>query len=319
MIALLPFKKQQPFDCVLTFGNFDGVHLGHQYLLTQLKNTARSLNLPAVVLTFEPLPKAFFNPDLAPARITTAFEKYYLLRQLGFEHIHILRFNQTLAKMSAEEFLKMVLQHFCVKHFVVGNDVRFGSERTGDLNFLTDHAKILNYGISIVEKFAQNDHLASSSLIRNLLLNNKIDGANDLLGRNFSITGKINYGHARGRTIGFPTINIPIKRKTPPFAGVYAVEIIIENKRYSGVANMGNRPTIDGQHWLLEVNLFEMQENIYGKRAEVFFMEKLRDEKKFADFSELKKQIMLDAEHAKTLAIQNKNKILKGIFHRGFK
>ena len=287
-------------EVVATIGNFDGVHLGHQLVLKNILDKSKRLNLPSMLIAFEPSANEFFLGNAAPARLTNFRDKFSIVKDLGIDWFVCLRFNQSLANMEAETFIENVLiEKLYVKHLTVGDNFRFGKNRKGDFELLQKNAAQFNFEVENTESCLVNNERVSSSSIREHLANGNLIAAEELLGRNYSMSGRVIHGDKKGRTIGFPTANIPLKRIKSPINGVFAVKIKIENDlEMIGVANIGHRPTVDGTRTQLEVNIFDFSEDIYGKHLTVYFCKKIRDEKKFESFDALKKQIQIDAEHA---------------------
>ncbi len=287
--------------CVATIGNFDGVHLGHQAVLTQLSEKAIELNLAATVIIFEPQPQEFFAANNAPARITRFREKYLALGRFSIDYVLALNFNRNLAEFSPEKFIQKVLvDGLGVKYLVVGDDFRFGKDRAG--NFKTLQLAGDNFGFQVVhmQTFVVDNARVSSTLIRQALEKGDMSLASLYLGRNYRMSGRIAHGQKRGRTIGFPTANIFLRRKTTPISGVFAVKMFgLDREPIDGVANLGTRPTVDGTQTLLEVHLFDFDQNIYGRHVQIEFVKKLRDEAKFDTFDALKDQIAKDVIAAK--------------------
>ncbi|MDX2320253.1 MAG: bifunctional riboflavin kinase/FAD synthetase [Moritella sp.] len=287
--------------CVLTIGNFDGVHLGHQSVLQQLIEKASQLNLPATVMTFEPQPLEMIIGDKAPARLTRLRDKYAALKDQNIDQLLCVNFNAKFAALSADDFItQLLVKQLGVKYLVVGDDFRFGHKRIGDFAML--QAAGVKYGFDVVsmDTFSVAQARVSSTMIRNALAQDKLDLAAELLGRPFSIFGKVSHGAKLGRTIGFPTANIPLKRCVDPIHGVYVVEVFgIKETAVQGVANIGKRPTVGGVRTQLEVNLFNFDGDLYGKQLEVVLKKKLRGEEKFASFDVLRQQIARDVIAAK--------------------
>jgi len=296
----LPAK---PTGCVATIGNFDGIHLGHQAVLSQLALKGDLLGLPAIVITFEPQPNEFFAPDKAPARLSRFREKVEAFRSYSIQQLCVLRFNKKLAQMSANEFIEQLLvQGLNVSYLVVGDDFKFGQNRQGDFALLQQAG--LKYGFQVVNMhtFAIEHHRVSSTRIRQALEIGDLMLAQTLLGHPYKMSGRVAHGHKRGRKLGFPTANIHLHRCKVPLSGVYAVQLFgIDGEPYQGVANVGVRPTVEGgKKALLEVHLFDFNEDIYGHYVQVYFLHKIRDEKKFDGLAELAKQIGLDSDVAKS-------------------
>lgn len=290
-------------QCVLTIGNFDGVHLGHQAVLQRVRARALELQLPAVVMTFEPQPLEFFRPDLAPARLTNWREKYQLLEKQGIQRMLCTPFNDKFARQAPEEFIKnSLVDKLGVKLLVVGDDFRFGKNRTGDFNLLQAAGEKYNFAVVDTQSYRQEATRVSSTLIREALLAGNFAAAEAMLGRPFTLAGKVSHGEKKGRTIGFPTANLPLKRLKSPLQGVYVVQVEVAGKRYQGVANIGRRPTVGGQQVQLEAHLFNFSGSLYGEHMVVTPLHKIRDEVKFASLEALKQQIHQDVMQAQAYA-----------------
>ncbi|MBE9562276.1 MAG: bifunctional riboflavin kinase/FAD synthetase [Proteobacteria bacterium] len=289
--------------CVATIGNFDGVHLGHQAVLQQLESKAKQLQLPMMVVIFEPQPQEFFAPQVAPARLTRLREKLQAMHRYGVEKVLCIHFDSRFATLSTEEFIQQLLvKNLQVKHIVIGDDFHFGQGRQGNFTTLQQAGKQYNFTVESQNTFTIDGERVSSTRIRQALEQNDMQQAIKLLGRPYTFCGRIGYGQQRGRTIGFPTANIFIHRHVSPLLGVFAVFLHgITNQPLAGVANLGTRPTIDGKQLLLEVHVLNFDEQIYGRYVEVEFISKLRNEQRFASFKALKQQIKIDVQSAKTL------------------
>ncbi|ODN42723.1 bifunctional riboflavin kinase/FAD synthetase [Piscirickettsia litoralis] len=290
---------QFPSGVVATIGNFDGVHLGHQSVLAQLKAHAERLGLPAVVIIFEPQPAEFFLQNEAPRRLTPLRDKLLALSDEKIDAVLCLSFDASFAELTAEEFIQnILLDQLNVKHVVIGDDFRFGKGRQGDFALLSKRGAENNFTASPVVTLSQNAKRVSSTGIRQALDESDFDQAKLLLGRAYQLNGRVIHGDKRGRTIGFPTANIALKRPSI-LHGVYVVSCQVQGKTVCGVANVGQRPTVGGTRWLLEVNLFDFQHEIYGEHITVEFLARLRGEQRFESFAELKAQILNDVEKAK--------------------
>lgn len=287
--------------CVATIGNFDGVHLGHQAVLGQLAEKADELSLPSLVITFEPQPQEYFAPEQAKPRLTRLREKLKALPRYGVDRVLCLRFNQALASLPPGEFIQQILiDGLGVRYLVVGDDFRFGNKRAGDFTMLQKAGEQHGFPVVNMHTFNIEGDRVSSTRIREALAKGDLDTAEKLIGRPYRMCGRVAHGDKRGRTIGFPTANIHLHRKATPVEGVFAVEMFgIEGEPVEGVANVGTRPTVDGTRSLLEVHLFDFDQDIYGKYIHVNFVHKLRDEERFDSFEELKKQILQDADDAR--------------------
>ncbi len=287
--------------CVATLGNFDGVHLGHQYVLGELAEKADEMRLPAVVITFEPQPQEFFTPEQCPGRLTRFREKVRALRRLAVDRLFVLPFTQKLAQMNAEDFIQQVLvDGLGVRYLVVGDDVHFGKGRKGDFAMLQQVGKERGFQVVSMRTFLLDGERISSTRVRKALIAGDLNEAEKLLGRPYRMCGRVAHGYKRGRQIGFPTANIHLHRKVSPIQGVFAVEMFgVEGEPVAGVANVGTRPTVNGTRTVLEVHLFDFSTDIYGSQVSVDFLEKIRNEQKFESFDALREQILQDADQAR--------------------
>lgn len=287
--------------CVVTIGNFDGIHRGHVELLKKLNVKAAELQLPATVIIFEPQPNEYFGGAKTPPRLMRLREKLSMLQKQGVQQVLCLNFNKTLAALSAEQFVEEVLiAGLNIKHLIIGDDFRFGSQRLGDFELLQRYAASHHFTVDKMSTFILQDERVSSSRVRRVLEAGDLKAASDLLGHPFTLSGRVAHGAKRGRIIGFPTANIYLHRKAVPIAGVYVVKMHgITRAALPGVANVGTRPTVGGTRSLLEVHLFDFNQDIYGRHVEVEFIKKLRDERKYDSFELLKEQIFKDAAQAR--------------------
>lgn len=294
--------------CVLTIGNFDGLHLGHQAVLKQLMAQAERLSLPSVVMTFEPQPLELFLKNQAPARLTRLRDKYLHLSQWPIDRLLCINFNTHFAQLSADAFIDdLLVARLGVKFLVVGDDFRFGKQRQGDFALLQQAGKRYGFEVVNTQSFCLEQTRVSSTAIRQALAQDDLALAALLLGRDYSISGRVSHGQKLGRTIGFPTANIPLKRQVSPVSGVYVVQVRgALDEVVGGVANIGQRPTVNGVRQQLEVHLFDVQRNLYGQQLEVVLLHKLREEQKFASFEALKQQIQLDADAARVWLREHK-------------
>jgi riboflavin kinase/FMN adenylyltransferase len=286
---------------VISIGNYDGVHTGHRELIRRLKIQAGTFSSPSTVMTFEPYPQKYFRPDDPPTRLTTFQEKLRLLKHAGVDRVICLRFNQDLAETKADEFVgRCLVERLDVRHLVVGEDFHFGQGRTGSVELLRKLALDYGFGVTGVNTVQIDGERVSSSRIRELLRNGNLNRARTLLGRRFSISGHVAYGDRRGRTWGFPTANIYPRYEHVPLRGVYAVLVKgIGDRTLNGIANLGHRPTIAGNKFLLEVYCFDFDQDIYGERINVEFCHWVRNERKFSGLDALQNQIRKDAEQAR--------------------
>ncbi|UNH23741.1 bifunctional riboflavin kinase/FAD synthetase [Moellerella wisconsensis] len=282
--------------CVLTIGNFDGVHRGHQALLKNLKLEAQRLGLPTMVMIFEPQPLEFFMGDKAPARLTRLRDKVKYLAENGLDYLLCVEFNDHFASLTPDEFVSQLLvKKLGVKFLAVGDDFRFGKNRQGDFKFLQEAGKASGFEVANTESFCDSGLRISSTAIRKAIQQDDLLLAETLLGHPYRISGRVVHGNQLGRTIGFPTANLPLKRLVAPVKGVYAVEVYgLDEKPLPGVANIGTRPTVAGKGQQLEVHLIDTCMDLYGRHIDVVLRKKLRDEQRFASLDALKEQIAND-------------------------
>ncbi len=288
--------------CVASIGNFDGMHLGHQAMLKALIDKGRALSLPSVVILFEPQPQEYFNAQHAPARLMNLRDKVMFLQQLDVDYVYVLNFNQSLANLSADHFiLDILVDCLQLKHLFVGLDFRFGHKRQGDIALLKAMGETHQYEVDVFDTVLDGEQRISSTAIREALSASDFIAAKRLLGRSFTLSGKVVHGEKRGRQIGVKTANLHLKRRLVPLLGVYRVKVTLnaDNQHYQGVANIGIRPTFSGKKAVLEVHLFEFDNEIYGEDVHVTFIEKIRDEIKFDSVEALVKQIHQDIDYAK--------------------
>lgn len=286
--------------CVATIGNFDGVHLGHQAIFRALLEEAQRRNLPSVVISFQPLPIEFFNPDAPAQRLQTLRDRVSCVAECGIGQLLLLRFNQKFAAQSAETFIQHILcEKLQVQHLLVGDDFRFGANRTGDINLLQQAASQGAFDLSDTATITSANSRISSTRIRECLKQGDCAGAASLLGRMHRITGNVVHGQKIGRQLGYPTANISLKRHRPLLRGVFAVKVHSEDgEEFNGVANLGERPTVGGKKLLLEVHILNASPDLYGQRLSVDFHHYIRGEKKFDSLDELKSAIAEDAQTA---------------------
>ncbi|MDF2185212.1 bifunctional riboflavin kinase/FAD synthetase [Grimontia hollisae] len=288
--------------CVLTIGNFDGVHLGHQEVLRRVVEKAGELGLPPTVMLFEPQPRELFAGEKAPARLTRLRDKYVQLAKLGVERLVMVNFNAKFAAITPHDFVhRLLAEQLGVKFLVVGDDFRFGARRQGDFSYLQSQAVLAGFEVVSTDSFTVSEQRVSSTAIREVLAAGQQYEAEQMLGRPYSISGRVSHGKKLGRTIGFPTANVPLKRRVSPVSGVYVVRVggIESGQWLGGVANVGTRPTVNGVRQQLEVHLFDLEQDLYGRQIEVQLLHKLRDEMKFSSLDELKAQIEIDAQTAR--------------------
>ncbi len=294
----------------VTIGNFDGLHLGHQAMLTHLQDVAHARGLPTCVLSFEPHPREFFAPDQAPARLSSLREKSECLQRQGIDRLHVFRFDRAFSALSAEAFIEQVLgRTLQAKYVLVGDDFRFGSKRAGDFALLKQAGLSFGFDAEFLPTVEVAGERASSTAVRQALAAGDLAHTAQLLGRPYSISGRVVHGDKLGRDIGFPTANIQLKHNRPPLQGIFAVEVCgLNGAPLPGVASLGKRPTVKRPDAtpVLEVHLFDFDADIYGRRVRVDFLHKLRDEEKYPDLNSLVAQIKRDVDNAKLYLTQNK-------------
>ncbi len=281
----------------LTIGNFDGVHLGHRAMLGRLREAAQRLRLPAAVMLFEPQPQEFFAPDQAPARLTTLREKLELLAATGVDRVYVWRFDYGFAQLPAEAFVHDVLcDRLRVRWLLVGDDFRFGARRSGNYELLRQLGDRNGFSVEAMGSVVHERERVSSTAVRGCLESGDLAAASRLLGRPYSISGRVVAGDSLGAKLGYPTANVQLRRLRAPLSGIFVVEVLgLAEQPLPGVASLGVRPTVKYRGLpTLEVHLLDFSERIYGRRIEVRFLEKLRDEEKYADVETLVAQIGRD-------------------------
>ena len=287
--------------CVLTIGNFDGVHRGHRQLIDALCEKAKALGVPSMLMTFEPQPREFFAGTKLPARLTRFREKVYLLDQTPLDRLLCLPFNERTANIEADWFAKdFVVDQVGAKHLVIGDDFRFGRGREGDFALFESYGQIHGYSVSAMSTLLQGEARISSTLIRETLAAGDFTAATNLLGHEYFIMGRVVYGRQLGRQLNVPTANIRLQRYRAALEGVYCVTVEgIAGAVRHGIANIGVRPTVDGKEPLLEVHVFDYTGNLYGDLIKVTFKQKLREEQAFDSIDALKTQINRDIQQAR--------------------
>ena len=287
---------------VLAIGNFDGIHLGHQKVIKEAKKKANKKKLPFGIMSFEPMPVMFFNKKLRNHRINSLDQKTIQLKRLKLDFLIIKKFNKKFSRLTAEKFIeKMIFKKTKCRYLYVSSNFRFGFKRKGNIRTLKKFEKKFNYKNIIIKSFKKKNNVISSTLIRKKIREGKIQEANKLLNRNWAVDGKVIKGQKRGRKIGFPTCNLKMGNYVIPRLGVYAVKVKTSDFNKNGVANIGYRPTFNGQSLLLETNIFGINKNLYNKVISVSFKKFIRPEKKFKNFDYLKKQIKFDIKKAKNV------------------
>ena len=289
--------------CVLSIGNYDGVHRGHQTLLAALREHSGRTGLPATVLTFEPTPREFFNPATAPRRVLTLRDKLAALAQQGVARVVIARFDARLAKLAAEDFIQhVIVQQLGAKVLVIGDDFRFGAQRRGDFALLQARASAAGYMLVQAPTLNTEGQRCSSTALRAALATGELETASRLLGRPHAMTGRVRHGKKLARALGMPTANLPLRRLPPLPLGVYAVRATVPGlcDGAAGVASLGVRPTIGTTPCLLEVHLFDLEADLYGREMRVEFLRYERPEAHFDSLEALQQQMQRDAERVKT-------------------
>jgi riboflavin kinase/FMN adenylyltransferase len=287
---------------ILLIGNFDGLHIGHQKLFSLAKKFKRKYKLKIGVVTFNPMPKMFFNKSIKNFRISSINEKKIILKNLGIDFIINKKFDKKFSKINADNFIKNILyKKIRAKYIFVSNNFRFGNKREGNVKKLIFSEKLFGFKVIKPKPLIKKNKIVSSTLIRKLLEKGHLKKANKLLNRNWSIEGVVEKGRQIGKKIGFPTCNIDIKDYVIAMPGVYAVRVYQKNKRsyLKGIANLGYRPTFKQKKILLEVHFFNFSGNLYNKHLSVEFIKFIRKEKKFKNVNQLQKQIKSDLKIAK--------------------
>lgn len=301
MLIFRGLHSSDPQPVALTIGNFDGVHLGHQALLNELRAAGQARGLPAAVVIFEPHPREFFMPRQAPARLTSLREKLELFAAMGIDRVHVCRFDARFAQVSATEFIHALHEELAAKFVLIGDDFRFGNKRTGDFALMQEIGRQHGFTVQAEHSVLQDGVRISSTAVRTALAAGDMRAAQSYLGRPYSISGRVVHGDGLGKRIGFPTANIQLKHNQPPLAGIFVVRAHAEGMGIlQGVASLGVRPTVrqDGKP-VLEVHLFEFTQQIYNRHVRLDFLLKLRDEEKYPDVETLTRQIARDVENAK--------------------
>ncbi len=299
--------------CVATIGNFDGIHLGHQAIISQLKEIAGKHDLPTVIITFEPQPQEYFSPENAPARLTRLREKIEEMERLSVDRLICLRFNSELASLSPRDFVKrLLIEGLDIRHLVVGDDFRFGKDRQGDYATLEKMADEFGYQLEHTNTCSFAGERISSTRIRQALANDDLNLARELLGRDYAISGRVVHGDKRGKSLGFPTANMELHRLHSPVAGVYVTRVHIMRRRqgadetiHPAVTSVGTRPMFDGEGMRLETHILDFDESLYAKHIRVVFLKKLRAEDNFSNVDDLIKAIATDIENARQYFAKN--------------
>ena len=295
-------SEQLANGSVVTIGAFDGLHLGHEQLLERVRAASRDRQLPSVVMSFEPTPSEFFALDKPPARLMRFREKYESLRDHGIDYFYCPRFSAAMRDISGQDFIRRILIHgLRTRHLVVGDDFRFARKREGSIDELRATSSLLEFDVEQLSSIIVDDVRVSSTEIRDALWQGNLHRASRLLGRPYRMSGSVIVGEKVGRTLGFPTANVDLRRRQSPVMGIFAVRVGgLPGGSRDGVASVGTRPTFDGTKPLLEVHIFDFDDDIYGQYIHVDFVARLRSEIKYDDVSELVAQMHRDADNART-------------------
>jgi len=294
--------KESPCRTVVTIGNFDGVHLGHREIFRRVVDKAHELKGTAAVVTFEPHPLRFLVPDKAPLRLNTPAEKVRLLAASCIDLLVVLNFTRQLAEMPAEDFVREILVgKLGVKHLIVGYDYAFGRNRQGNTDFLATQAELYNFTLEVLAPIRAEQQAHSSTVIRLALQEGRVADAIKTLGRNFTLDGEVVHGEGRGRKLGFPTANLVTQKEILPRDGVYAVKVKWREDYYDGVINIGKRPTFTDSAPTLEIHLLDFQNDLYGERLRIYFVDRLRNEQKFSSVEALQEAVVRDITRAREL------------------
>lgn len=282
----------------LCIGNFDGIHLGHQKVLEQLKKIARETSLISTVVIFEPQPIEFFSPGKAPSRLTRLREKLQQFSRHNIDRVVCLRFNQQFSNLSADQFVDdILLKALAVKELIIGDDFHFGKNRQGNYNYLVDISSEKGFKVKTTNTLSCKSERVSSTLIRKALANGEMDKASELLGRPYRISGRVVHGNKRGRTLGFATANIELHRYFSPVVGIFSGRVHgIEDRSLDAIIYVGSRPVFKGKYDILEVHILDYKNDLYGRHLQVELLEKIRGDSDFISEEELIKQIKKDIE-----------------------
>ena len=293
--------KPTHYGSVVTIGNFDGVHLGHSEIIKRLKRSAEKFNVPSTVIVFEPQPAEYFKRGNVPARLSRFREKFELIAERGVDRLLVLPFNKELANYPPLRFVEEVLvEKLGIRALIIGDDFRFGSDRGGDFATLQALGKKYRFVLEQMPPFLFIGKRISSTYIRNLFRHGYMTEAIRMLGHPYWMEGVVLHGHQQGREWGFPTANLDMHRQVSPLSGIYSVRVHgIGDTERLGVAYIGTRPIIEDPRWVLEVHLFDFDEDIYGRRIRVEFCDKIRDDMDFDSFEVMARQIERDCETAR--------------------
>jgi riboflavin kinase/FMN adenylyltransferase len=285
---------------VVAIGVFDGLHLGHQQLNSEAQSLAVTRGARSTVLTFEPMPREFLSPGNPPARLTSFRERFELMRAMGVDELCCLPFG-AVQQLNSDQFIdSLLVDRLMCSAIIVGDDFRFGESRQGTVEDLIDASRVRDFDVRQIAPVIRNGSRVSSTAVRQALADGDLAGARELLGRDYSISGRVMHGLSLGRELGFPTANIALRRRVVALAGIFAVRVTgLIHRPLGGVASLGTRPTIGGERTLLEVHIFDFDEDIYARRIEVSFISRLRAEEKFPDLESMREQMQVDAAQAR--------------------
>jgi riboflavin kinase/FMN adenylyltransferase len=295
--------KARHRDCVASVGNFDGVHLGHQKVLAKLASAAKALGVPTTVIVFEPQPAEYFAVGDPPPRLTRFREKFKLLDSFGIDQMIMINFSDELAALSADEFVEDIfVKRLAVRKLIVGDDFRMGRNRGGDYQRLCELGERHGFSVERTESHIIEGTRVGSTAIRGLIRDGDFAAAARMLGRPYTISGRVVRGHQRGRAYGFPTANLNMDRTRPPLNGIYATEVRgLSDRPIPSVSYVGSRPVVDDPTYVLEVHLFDYDQDCYGRHIEVEFHHKVRDDMDFDSFDDLRDQIERDCASARQI------------------
>lgn len=298
----IPYRDIQN-GSIVTVGSFDGLHLGHEQLLARLRSTAEERGMVSVVMSFEPTPKEFFSAERPPARLMRFREKYDGLKDRGIDVFYCPRFSQAMRGISGPDFIRRILIHgLNAKHVVIGDDFRFARRREGDIALLQRISGPLDYTVEQLPSVIVEGTRVSSTSIREACESGQMERASALLGRPYRMSGRIVRGEQVGRSLGYPTANVDLRRRQSAVMGIFAVRVSgLDGGPCDGVASVGSRPTFNGTKPLLEVHLFDFDEDIYGRYIHVDFVARLRGQKKYENVDDLVAQMHVDADNARSI------------------
>lgn len=286
--------------CAATIGNFDGVHLGHQAVLAELRARAAALGVPSLVMLFEPQPREHFDPDSAPARLMRLREKLVALRGQGVDRVLCVRFDDRFAALPADAFVeRILLEGLGVRYLVVGRDFRFGRGRLGDIEQLARAGRAHGFEVAAAATFTIDGERVSSTRVRVALADGALDVAARLLGRPYRMCGRVVHGSKLGRRLGIPTANIRLHRRRSPLHGIFVAEMRLGEECWPAAVSIGRRPTVGGSEMLLEVHLLDVERNLYGNHVAVDLLQKLREERRFESVEEMRVHILRDIENVR--------------------